>query len=54
MDTNVLMVILWAACGILTIVSSFIDPFTDRRTVPLVSYILCWIVLMLALIQKVI
>ena len=48
MNVDMFLLIIWAVCGILTITSSLSTSWGDRM-VPLWSYILCWIVLMMEL-----
>ena len=48
---NIIEFIIWILCGVLTIICGIVD---ERHRVSIVSYFVCWVMLMLHLFEKVI
>jgi len=48
MNVNVLILMLWIFCGIITLITS------EKNKISFWNYLLCWIVLILQLIKNVI
>lgn len=47
MNTNLILIIMWLIAGISTIIESFHNDYE----VPLISFCLCWLVLIIQLIE---
>lgn len=50
MAINLFVLIIWAISGLLTIIQGCVD---DNYKVPLSSYLLCWLMLIVYLIERV-
>ena len=51
MTSDIIIFIIWILCGVSTIICGIID---ERHMVSIVSYFVCWVMLMLHLFEKII